>query len=77
MATDDGIHLGYGSTDAQILQFAEAPLLSVLAPLEINPQMIMWDPETYPEIETLADLGEAGVTINVFGGGVFSEIFVG
>jgi hypothetical protein len=77
MYTDDSIHLGYASTDAQILQFEEAPLLSVLAPLEKNPQMIMWDPETYPDVETLADLGEQGITINVFGGGTFSEIFVG
>lgn len=77
MYTDDSIHLGYASTDAQILQFEEAPLLSVLAPLEKNPQMIMWDPATYPDVETLADLGEAGVTINVFAGGTFSEIFVG
>ena len=76
MATDSGIHLGYATTDGQVLRFEEAPLLSVVAPLEKNPQMIMWDPETYPEIETLADLGEAGVTINVFAGGTFSEVFV-
>ena len=42
---------------------------SVVAPLEINPQIIMWDPETYPDVETLADLGEEDVTINVFAGG--------
>ena len=47
-----------------------------MAPLEKNPQIIMWDPEVYPEIETIADLGEAGVTINVFGGGGFSDYFV-
>ena len=74
--TDDAITFGYANTEAQVLSFEDAPLLSVVAPLEINPQMIMWDPETYPEIETLADLGSAGVAINVFGGGVFSEVFV-
>jgi len=74
--TDDSITFGYANTEAQVLSYEDAPLLSVVAPLEINPQMIMWDPETYPEIETLADLGEAGVTINVFGGGVFAEVFV-
>jgi hypothetical protein len=49
-----------------------------VAPLEINPQMIMWDPETYPDVETLADLGEEGVTVNVFGGpsSTFSEVLV-
>ncbi len=74
--TDDSIHLAYANTESQALNFADAPLLSVVAPLEQNPQIIMWDPETYPEVETLADLGAAGVTINVFGGGVFSEVFV-
>lgn len=74
--TDDSITFGYANTEAQVLSYEDAPLLSVVAPLEINPQMIMWDPATYPDVATLADLGEAGVTINVFGGGVFAEVFV-
>ena len=74
--TDDSIHLAYANTESQVLNFADAPLLSVVAPLEKNPQMIMWDPETHPEVETLADLGSENVTINVFGGGVFSDVFV-
>ena len=49
----------------------------MVAPLEINPQIIYWDPATYPDVETLADLGEENITINVFGGGVFSDVFVG
>ncbi|MDQ3310608.1 MAG: ABC transporter substrate-binding protein [Actinomycetota bacterium] len=73
--TDDSIHIGYANTESQVLQ-TDTPLVSVLAPLEINPQIIMWDPETYPDIKTLADLGEENVTINVFSGGVFSEVFV-
>ena len=76
MYVDDDITMGYATTDGQILRFEDTPLLSVMAPLEQNPQIIYWDPETYPEIETLADLGEAGVTINVFGGGTFSDVFV-
>jgi hypothetical protein len=76
MYVDESLTLGYATTDGQILRYEEAPLLSVMAPLEKNPQIIYWDPETYPEIETLADLGEAGVTINVFGGGTFSDVFV-
>jgi len=76
MYTDDSIHLGYATTDGQILQFADAPLVSVVAPLEQNPQMIMWDPETYPGVDSIADLGREGITVNVFGGGVFSQVFV-
>ena len=73
---DDSIHLGYANTEGQIVRYAETPVLSVVAPLEINPQIIYWDPETYPEVETLADLGEEDVTINVFPGGEFSTVFV-
>ena len=76
MAVDEGIHLGYASTDQQVNHWDVAPLMSVVAPLERNPQMIMWDPETYPDVHTIADLGEQGITINVFGGGTFSEVFV-
>ncbi|CAN5839769.1 MAG: ABC transporter substrate-binding protein [Ilumatobacteraceae bacterium] len=74
---DDSIHLGYANTEGQVLRYEETPVLSVVAPLDINPQIIYWDPETYPDVKTLADLGEeADVTINVFEGGTFSEVFV-
>jgi hypothetical protein len=73
---DDSLMLGYATTDSQILRYEEAPLLSVMAPLDQNPQIIYWDPETYPDVTTLAELGELGVTINVFGGGTFGDVFV-
>ncbi len=76
MAADESIHLGYASTDQQINHWDVAPLVSVVAPLERNPQMVMWDPETYPDVTGLADLGAQGVTINVFGGGTFPEVFI-
>ena len=76
MYTDDSITLGYANTEAQVTFFSSAPLLSVVAPLEKNPQMVMWDPETYPNVRSLKDLGDEGVTISVFGGGVFAEVFI-
>ena len=75
MYTDDSIHIGYANTEAQA-QLADTPLISVMAPLEKNPQMIMWDPNTYPDVESIADLGEQGITINVFAGGVFIEVWI-
>ncbi|CAN5631353.1 nitrate ABC transporter substrate-binding protein [soil metagenome] len=76
MYTDDSVNFAYGTTDGQILKWDAAPLMSVVAPLEINPQIIMWDPETYPDVATLADLGTENITINVFGGSTFADIFV-
>lgn len=73
---DDSITLAYTNTEAQVIQFDDTPMVSVVAPLEINPQMIMWDPETYPGVETLADVAAAGATINYFAGGEFMEVFI-
>ncbi len=74
--SDDSIHLGYTSTDEGLLLRSDTPTIAVMAPLEKNPQMIMWDPETYPDIETIEDLGEAGVTINVFAGQTYATVFI-
>ncbi len=73
---DDDIHFGYVSTDEGFLLRSDTPTIAVMSPLEKNPQMIMWDPETYPEIETIADLGEAGITINVFAGQTYTDVFI-
>lgn len=72
---DDSITMAYGTTDGQVLSWNNTPLMSVVAPMEINPQMIMWDPETYPDVKTLADLGTEGVIINIFANVTFAEIF--
>ncbi len=76
MYTDDSIHLGYTTTDSQAQNWDDLPLISVMAPLEINPQIVMWDPDTYPDIETIADVGEAGIEVNLFGTDGFPEAFV-
>ena len=37
--------------------------------------MIMWDPATYPDVKTIADLGKAGVMIRYFGGAAYMDYF--
>ena len=73
--TDEDIFLGYVYTDEAIQNAAEFPTVAVYAGMEKNPQMIMWDPETYPEIETIADLGEEGVLVRYFGGAAYMDYF--
>ena len=65
MATDSSIQLGY-SYNGEANQWDKTPLISVVAPLEKNPQMIMWDPATYPTAKSIADLSKLGVTFNLF-----------
>ncbi|GMA34018.1 hypothetical protein [Demequina litorisediminis] len=64
-------------TDEAIAHSTDLPTVSVFQPLEKDPQMIMWDPATYPDVASIADLGEAGTTVRVFPGGVYIDYFVG
>lgn len=76
MYIDEDIDLAYSSTDAAALATDESPTLAVVAPLEKNPQMIMWDPATLPEVGSIADLGASGTTVNVFPTITFPRVFV-
>lgn len=76
MYSDDSIFLGYVNTDEQIATFEETPTVAVMAPLEKNPQILMWDPETY-DFESFTDIGESGATVNVFAGQFYTEYLVG
>ena len=73
--TDDNILLGYVYTDEGIQNSVEFPTVAVMAGMEKNPQMIMWDPATYPDIETIADVGEAGLVVRYFGGAAYMDYF--
>jgi hypothetical protein len=66
MRQDDSILLGYVTTDEAIENYVQIPTVAVVAPLEINPQVIYWDPATYPDVKTIADLKSAGVTVRYF-----------
>ena len=76
MALDDSIHLGYASTDQQVNHWDVTQLVSVVAPLEKNPQMVMWDLDTYPDVTGIRDIGERGIIVQVFGGGTFPDVFI-
>lgn len=74
---DDSVLLGYVYTD-EAIQFSDTfPTVAIESGFDKNPQMIMWDPETYPDVDSIADLGTEGVTIRYFGGAAYMEYFVG
>lgn len=66
MYTDPDIMLGFVDGDQAIQVSTTNPVTAVFSPLEINPMMIMWDPETYPEVEEIADLKATGARILTF-----------
>jgi hypothetical protein len=76
MYKDKKITLGYASTDQQVQTSEALPVKAVMAPLDINPQMIMWDPATYPNVKTIKELGATGAIVRVFGGASYMEYLV-
>jgi hypothetical protein len=65
--TDDDITLADVITDEAVSVSGTAPVLSVVSFQEVFPLAIMWDPETHPEFETVADIGQADTTVLAFG----------
>ena len=76
MYQDKAITMGYAGTDGQVQQSATLPVTAFMAPLDVNPQMIMWDPATYPEVKTIADLGKTDAVVRYFGGAAYMEYFI-
>jgi len=77
MYSDDSITLGYVSTDESIQLSDKFPTVGVFAPLDKTPQMIMWDPATYPNVKDIKSLGTAlkasGGVVRYFGGAAYME----
>jgi hypothetical protein len=81
MYSDTDITMGYVGTDESFQLSADFPTTAVFAPLDVSPQMIMWDPATYPDVKTIADLGKAlksdGGVVRYFGGAAYMEYLMG
>jgi hypothetical protein len=70
---DPNVLLGYVSTDEQISNSGTFPTKAVVAPFNINPQIIMWDPATYPNVKKIADLKATGAKVRYFSGAAYMD----
>lgn len=70
---DPALLLGYVSTDESLQNSGEFPTKAIVAPLDINPQIIMWDPVTYPDVRTIADLKATGARVRYFETGAYMQ----
>lgn len=62
MYQDPSIYLGYVATDDAVQAAESFPTLAVVAPLDINPQVVMWDPATYT-VNGWADVAKTNAKI--------------
>ena len=69
--------LGFVYTDEAIQFSANSPTVAIESGYEKNPQMIMWDPGTYPDVKGIADLGTKKVKVRYFGGAAYMDFLTG
>ncbi len=72
MYEDPDIFLGYVSTDESVQNSADLPTVAVMAPLQKNPQILMWGPDAFPGVKEVKDL-PAGTPVVAFGPAVYLE----
>jgi hypothetical protein len=75
MYQDKDITLGYMSTDEQVQFSGNLPTTAVFAENDESPMSIMWDPKTYPKVDSIKSLGKAlekdGGVVRYFNGAAY------
>jgi hypothetical protein len=75
---DPKIHLAVPSATDEVIQLSKSqPTLAVLALVDIDPQIILWDPGTHPEWNIIADIGQTDAKVRYFKGDTYMEYLVG
>jgi hypothetical protein len=74
---DPAITLGVVASDEAIQNSRDHPTLQVMAPMDVNPQVILWSPEKHGDWKTIADIGRSNATVLYFGGATYMEYLVG
>lgn len=77
MYQDNSIMLGYVDQDQTIQTSGSKKTTAVFAPLNVSPQMIMWDPATYPQVKTISDLKTHNVPVLYFQGNTYMDYLTG
>ncbi|MEN3269370.1 MAG: hypothetical protein V7646_6264 [Pseudonocardia sp.] len=62
MYLDDSIVLGAVNTDEAISSAASQPTVAVTSQITTSPQILMWDPATYPGMTTIRDVAAKGAS---------------
>jgi hypothetical protein len=77
MYQDPSITLGMMNPDQIIQLSASQPVVGVVAPMEIDPQIIYWDPKSHPDWHTIADIGQTNTKVLYFQGSTFMDYLLG
>jgi hypothetical protein len=75
---DRSIHLAVANASDEVIQLSKTqPTVGVLALVDIDPQLILWDPATHPDWNIIADIGQTNAKVLYFGGDTYMEYLTG
>jgi hypothetical protein len=77
MYADPSIMLGQVATDDAIGLSAKQPVIGVVAPFDIAPYMIMWDPAANPSFNSVVDIGKTPTKVLYFNGATYMDYLTG
>jgi hypothetical protein len=77
MYADPSIMLGQVATDDAIGLSAKQPVVGVVAPFDIAPYMIMWDPASNPTFNSIVDIGKTNTKVLYFNGATYMDYLIG
>jgi len=77
MYADPSIMLGQVATDDAIGLSAKQPVIGVVAPFDIAPYMIMWDPAANPGFNSIVDIGKTNTKVLYFNGATYMDYLTG
>jgi hypothetical protein len=76
MYSDDNIFVAFADTGDQIRGYAKLPAVGIVAPLEIGPQVLMYDPAHYT-FGSVSDVRTSGASVLYFESAAFIDYLVG
>jgi hypothetical protein len=77
MYADRSITLGMLNTDELVQQSTATPVLGVVAPLDLDPQVILWDPKAHPDWNTISDIGQTDTKVLYYQGSPYMSYLLG
>ncbi|TXG92456.1 nitrate ABC transporter substrate-binding protein [Rhodococcus rhodnii] len=77
MYVDDSVMLGVVHGDQLIAASTDQPVVGVTPLLTRSPAILMWDPQTHPDWDSIADIGESAATVVVSKDQIFPQWLVG
>jgi hypothetical protein len=75
--TDNSITLGAADLDGAASNSVSKPTIGVFAPMDLSPVVLLWDPKTYPNFNTISDIGQTDTKVLYFPGSTYMSFLTG